>query len=398
MKMEKETFDVLVKQVKDAVIEDLTSTDPTRTILKARIWCRDDEDQFDLYCLYDFSPYMDMLFRRFEPDVTEWIREQCICLKEHFMAKERTGVDIRETNRYAYRLETYSEEEIYRKFYITVTKYVEISGRMIILYSADFSLKGEVIAIDDPTGYYTGFQYEGYKLSKSEKIISDNLSLFFRGITGAFSEEPYQKGDILYVDGSPYESPFYAVDCGKRLLYIENAESVTRCLQYDLAPRYYPKREVELRYRDTIPLCYKVQKVEECRYKCLTEAGRLIKSGLDEEEEIKEKVGGMFLEEFRYTPVKSEYQSESRIKEIAGLITELSEKYPEMPFTAFFREFKDWMEDTRKISDWNRADMDDKWLLAFLSEYSGRNLKLYRYQREKFKRKCQDRNPVFEDV
>ena len=368
--MEKETFDVLVKQVKDAVIEDLTFIDPTRTILKARIWCRDDEDQFDLYCLYDFGPYMDMLFRRFKPDVTEWIREQCECLKERFMEKERTGVDIRETNRYAYRLETYSEEEIYRKFYISVTKYVEINGRMTILYSADFSLKGEVIAIDDPTGYYTGFQYEGYELSKSEKIISDNLSLFFRGIAGVFSEELYQKGDILYVDGSPYESPFYAVDW-------------TRCLQYDLAPRSYPKREIELRYRDAIPLCYKVRIVEECRYKCLTEASRLIKSGLDEEEDIKEKVGGIFLEEFRYTPVKSEYQSESRIKEIAGLITELSEKY---------------MEDTRKISDWNRADMDDKWLLAFLSEYSGRNLKLYRYQREKFKRKCQERNPVFEDM
>ena len=111
------------------------------------------------------------------------------------------------------------------------------------------------------------FQYEGYELSKSEKIISDNLSLFFRGITGVFSEEPYQKGDILYVDGSPYESPFYAVDCGKRLLYIENAESVTRCLQYDLVPQYYPKREIELRYRDTIPLCYKVQKVEECSWR-----------------------------------------------------------------------------------------------------------------------------------
>ena len=87
MKMEKETFDVLVKQVKDAVIEDLTFIDPTRTILKARIWCRDDEDQFDLYCLYDFGPYMDMLFRRFKPDVTEWIREQCECLKERFMEK-----------------------------------------------------------------------------------------------------------------------------------------------------------------------------------------------------------------------------------------------------------------------------------------------------------------------
>ena len=76
--------------------------------------------------------------------------------------------------------------------------------------------------------------------------------------------------------------------------------------------------------------------VEECRYKCLTEASRLIKSGLDEEEDIKEKVGGIFLEEFRYTPVKREYQSESRIKEIAGLITELSEKYPEMPFYSIF--------------------------------------------------------------
>ena len=123
MKMEKETFDVLVKQVKDAVIEDLTFIDPTRTILKARIWCRDDEDQFDLYCLYDFGPYMDMLFRRFKPDVTEWIREQYECLKERFMEKERTGVDIRETNRYAYRLETYSEEEIYRKFYISITSF-----------------------------------------------------------------------------------------------------------------------------------------------------------------------------------------------------------------------------------------------------------------------------------
>ena len=69
-----------------------------------------------------------------------------------------------------------------------------------------------------------------------------------------------------------------------------------------------------------------------------------------------------------------------------------------MPFTAFFREFKDWMEDIRKVSAWNQADLDDKWLLTFLSEYSGRDLKIYRYQREKFKRKCQDRNPVFEDV
>ena len=46
------------------------------------------------------------------------------------------------------------------------------------------------------------------------------------------------------------------------------------------------------------------------------------------------------MEEFRYTPVKSEYQSESRIKEIAGLITELSEKYRKCLLQHFFENLK----------------------------------------------------------
>ena len=66
------------------------------------------------------------------------------------------------------------------KYYVTVTKYVEIGRNMTILYSTDFSLKGEILIIDDPTGYYRGFddyREKGYQLSRAEKIISDNICL-----------------------------------------------------------------------------------------------------------------------------------------------------------------------------------------------------------------------------
>lgn len=72
-------------------------------------------------------------------------------------------------------------EEACDKYYVAVTKYVEIDRKMTILYSADFSLKGEILAIGEPTGSYRGFvgyEEKGYALSKPEKIISDNLYLF----------------------------------------------------------------------------------------------------------------------------------------------------------------------------------------------------------------------------
>lgn len=77
-----------IEQVRQAVLCDLIGLDTERAILTVRLWCRDDEDRFDLCCHYDFSPYMDMLFRRFEPDVREWINKQYTGLKKWFLSGE----------------------------------------------------------------------------------------------------------------------------------------------------------------------------------------------------------------------------------------------------------------------------------------------------------------------
>ena len=75
-----------IEQVRQAVMCDLIGLDTERSILTVRLWCRNDEDRFDLCCYYDFSPYMDMLFRRFDPDVKEWINKQYTDLKEWFLS------------------------------------------------------------------------------------------------------------------------------------------------------------------------------------------------------------------------------------------------------------------------------------------------------------------------
>ena len=133
---------------------------------------------------------------------------------------------------------------------------------MTVLYRADFSLKGEIVSIDDPTRSYRGFagyEEKGYILSKPEKIISDNLYLF-----GSYPdvELPYDKGDILYIDGSPHERPFYAVWCGDRLLYIKNGEHLADFIKYKIPKRDYRSHtlsRVSLEYHNPVPPYYHVE-------------------------------------------------------------------------------------------------------------------------------------------
>lgn len=178
--MTREEYQKHMELVKKAVKDDLTSLDSRKTVLKARVWCRDDEDRLNLCCHYDFSPYMDMLFRRFEPDVKEWINKQYIDLKEWFLSGEDKCKSIYDEISGNSMRRKSTGEEVCDKYYVTVTKYVEIGRNMTILYSTDFSLKGEILAIGDPTGYYRGFddyREKGYVLSKTEKIISDKIRL-----------------------------------------------------------------------------------------------------------------------------------------------------------------------------------------------------------------------------
>ena len=169
----------------------------------------------------DFSPYMDGLYKRFNPDVVKKIKLDYEELKR-WKSSDNYNIKLKK-----YVDEVYSDEQLCKKYYFTITKYVEIEEKMIILYSADFSSKGEVISVDDPTGYYRGFNYEseGYHLSYAEKIISDNLDLFWMRMNNLSVELPYQHGDIVYVDGSPYEEPFYGVVFGEKFLWIQNAEA-----------------------------------------------------------------------------------------------------------------------------------------------------------------------------
>ena len=338
-----------IEQVRQAALWDLTDLDTERAILTVRLWCRDDEDRFRLCCYYDFSPYMDMLFRRFEPYVKEWIHEKYIELKELHQPSEKRYKTVSSETWRKYHQELYSEEQISKKYYVTVTKYTEIDRNMTILYSADFSLKGELVSIDDPTGYYRGFagyEEKGYTLSKSEKIISDNLYLF-----GPYSdvELPYDKGDILYIDGSPHERPFYAVWCGDRFLYIKNGERLSDFIKYKIPERYYRSHNldrVSLEYHKPVPPYYHVEIVKCCDYDCLMEASRLLKNPeIPHNDDIRENVRELFREEFQDTPIPAEYKSGSRMNEICQLLSgEICENYQKATFTDFFARFKKWLE------------------------------------------------------
>ena len=49
--MTREEYQKHMELVKKAVKDDLTSLDSRKTVLKARVWCRDDEDRLNLCCI-----------------------------------------------------------------------------------------------------------------------------------------------------------------------------------------------------------------------------------------------------------------------------------------------------------------------------------------------------------
>lgn len=395
--MERKEYKECIEQVRQAVLQDLTGLDTEKCILTVRLWCRNDEDRFDLCCHYDFSPYMDMLFCGFEPDVKEWIHEKYIELKELHQPSEKRYKTVSSETWRKYHQELYSEEQISKKYYVTVTKYTEIDRNMTILYSADFSLKGELVSIDDPTGSYRGFaRYEekGYILSEPEKIISDNLYLF-----GPYPdvELPYDKGDILYIDGSPHERPFYAVWCGDRFLYIKNGERLADFIKYKIPERYYRSHNLDrisLEYHKPVPPYYHVEILKSCVYDCLMEASRLLKdSEITHNEDIRENVRELFREEFQDAPIPAEYKSGSRMNEICQLLSgEICENYQKATFTDFFARFKKWLDETKRIC---LEKLDDEQLLYQLSYYCSDHLNYHEYRSREFEKWCQDRDNLF---
>lgn len=48
--MERKEYKERIEQVRQAVLQDLTGLDTEKCILTVRLWCRNDEDRFDLCC------------------------------------------------------------------------------------------------------------------------------------------------------------------------------------------------------------------------------------------------------------------------------------------------------------------------------------------------------------
>ena len=393
MNMEKknitwEEYQKRIKQVREAVIEDLNAVNPENTILKVRLWCRDEEDRFDLVCFEDFSPYMDGLYKRFNPDVINLIKCDYDGLKR-WNNPDNYGKKWKK-----YRAEMYSEEQLCKKYYVTITKYVDINGELTILYSTDLSLKGEVISIDDPTGYYRGFDYsdEGYQLSYAEKIISDNLNLFWTDTSDLSVELPYHHGDIVYVDGSPYEESFYGVVFLGRFLYIENAERMDILKKYGLPRSECAYPFISLSYHKAVPAFYHVSVLDTCKFKCLVEASKVLKSFenhplYESPLDIRPDVQDIYEKEFKESLLPA--KSSGKMKDIIQIFSNVEKEYTNFSFTQLLSNFKEWLGDTKRILIWN---LDDEAFLNLLTEYCQEDLNLREEQRKKFERLCEDRD------
>lgn len=392
MKEEKITwkkYPRMIEQVRNAVIRDLNSLDPNTSILKVLTYCRDNEDRFDLCCNWDFSPYMDGIYRRFYPDVVKYIEDEYKGLISWYCPD-----NYRIENLKKFVSNEYSAEQIYKKFYVKVTKYVEIENKLTILYSADFTLKGEVISIDDPTGYYNGFDYHksGYPLSDAEQMISDHLSLFWYSSVGNL---PYQTGDLLYIDGSPYIRPYYAVHCGEKLLYIQNIEQYNIAKTYDVLNYRRPFSFIGLKYGkwDLAYPFYDIKVVNDCNYRCLVEASKLLKeqgrSGID----IKEKVQPIFEEEFKEASVP--VRSSTQMKDITQKLLTISDNYPELPFTEFMDNFFEWVGLTKNRSV---LELDDRDFSNLLTEYFESDCEKSDRKRKRFQQLLEDRDMDWSDT
>ena len=107
IKLTWEEYQKRIQQVREAVIEDLNAVDPENTILKVRLWCRDEEDRFDLVCFEDFSPYMDGLYKRFNPDVVNLIRHDYEVLKDGIIHKITGKNDKKDTDQKYIQMNSY---------------------------------------------------------------------------------------------------------------------------------------------------------------------------------------------------------------------------------------------------------------------------------------------------
>lgn len=368
---------ITLEQLKKAVLEDLKSANPENTMFKVCMKWRDSEDREDLDMYFDYNQHWeDTLYKRFTPDIEDFIKSESRVIKDWYL-RGNEGIDEKWRN---YREKEYSEENVSKKFYFEVIKYVESEGKMTMLYSAFVSLDGEVVGVDDPTWFYRGLGQDGYTLSENEKLISDYTKNYLWNIDE--SSKRFKIGDILFIDGSPFRSPFYAVYCGvenhrKNYLYIKNAKYIEKVKNYGIYESSRLFKYIVLDYENELSPFYKIEVVEKCPYKSLMRASEILKEAPEKNRKLRDLNEELYeilnneLNEYKEEAQEPFYNGNKNVKEITRKIECLSEKIPDLSFMDILSKFSNWLLLNGKPEFW---ELDDDEFLELFSEYKNKKL------------------------
>lgn len=203
-----EQYVKIVEDAKSAVLYDMDSFDmfelynpekPVFSVLGVKLKCRDDEDAF---WVLGYDSYE--LFLRFNPNLMKYIRTQSKYLLEDDKPSKESAKD---------------------KLYWEVTKYTKVSNTMCRMYDAYFSLGCELLGVSwhcglEPSQEKFVPNFRHFQRHPEEYVKMSDAQLFLRDSVEQLKfplnvELPYQPGDILYIDASPFGKPFYAVYCAE---------------------------------------------------------------------------------------------------------------------------------------------------------------------------------------
>lgn len=172
-------------------------------------------------------------------------------------------------------------EPLENMVYWEVIKWIYINKSYSLHYRAYFSLRMELLSVEADTLTFDILNNIGCLNRLTERQISMNENtkqIFCDNAHGVIL--PYKPGDILYIDGNPFERPFYAVYCSEFVINEDGEKKRYHGCLYN---------EYELRLTDLTGFGYfrdfefpyppldRIKVVEDCNDLLLKKASKLLK-------------------------------------------------------------------------------------------------------------------------
>lgn len=172
-------------------------------------------------------------------------------------------------------------EPLENMVYWEVIKWIYFNKSYSLHYRAYFSLRMELLSVEADTLTFDILNNIGCLNRLTERQISMNENtkqIFCDNAHGVIL--PYKPGDILYIDGNPFERPFYAVYCSEFVINEDGEKKRYHGCLYN---------EYELRLTDLTGFGYfrdfefpyppldRIKVVEDCNDLLLKKASKLLK-------------------------------------------------------------------------------------------------------------------------